>query len=250
MEIAADGWHQIVLGAGVEQLARNGWPVVAEVVRFEAVHASGDQRREVLTPVLAIELERMRPGGEAAHLVNQAHGFGWLEAEAFEVGRPVAADEAIEGFLDGLHVACLEQRLSHVWTSHAALTSDFEDALQVDWRTQFRQSVDHLFGACESGVAKLSDLILETRVLVVEEQAQDVDGDAGQVGTELDTGDDAQMRLSATNSDLDRQISDLERRLTQQRELLTNSFISMESAQSRIQQQSSAISNAFGAGSS
>jgi flagellar hook-associated protein 2 len=65
----------------------------------------------------------------------------------------------------------------------------------------------------------------------------------------IDTGDDAQKRLTATNSDLDRQISDLERRLTQQRELLTNSFISMESAQSRIQQQSSAISNAFGAGS-
>lgn len=66
----------------------------------------------------------------------------------------------------------------------------------------------------------------------------------------IDTGDDAQERLTATNSDLDRQISDLERRLTQQRELLTSSFISMESAQSRIQQQSSAISNAFGASSS
>jgi flagellar hook-associated protein 2 len=66
----------------------------------------------------------------------------------------------------------------------------------------------------------------------------------------IDSGDDAQERLTATNSDLDRQISDLERRLTQQRELLTSSFISMESAQSRIQQQSSAISNAFGSGSS
>jgi flagellar hook-associated protein 2 len=63
----------------------------------------------------------------------------------------------------------------------------------------------------------------------------------------IDSGDDAQERLTTTNSGLDRQISDLERRLTQQRELLTSSFISMESAQSRIQQQSSAISNAFGA---
>lgn len=65
----------------------------------------------------------------------------------------------------------------------------------------------------------------------------------------IDSGDDAQKRLTSTNSDLDRQIADLDRRLTQQRELLTNSFIAMESAQSRIQQQSSAITNAFGTSS-
>ncbi len=66
----------------------------------------------------------------------------------------------------------------------------------------------------------------------------------------IDSGDLAQKRLTDTNSDLDRQISDLERRLTQQRELLTSSFIAMESAQSQIQQQSSALTNAFGGGSS
>lgn len=54
-----------------------------------------------------------------------------------------------------------------------------------------------------------------------------------------------QTRLSQTNSSLDRQIGDLERRLTQQRELLTSSFIKMEEAQSRIQQQSTALTNAF-----
>ncbi|HEY8995239.1 MAG TPA: flagellar filament capping protein FliD [Lacunisphaera sp.] len=66
----------------------------------------------------------------------------------------------------------------------------------------------------------------------------------------IDTGDDSQKRLNATNDDLDRQISDMERRLAQQRELLTNSFISMESAQSRIHQQSAAITNAFSKSSS
>jgi flagellar hook-associated protein 2 len=66
----------------------------------------------------------------------------------------------------------------------------------------------------------------------------------------IDFGDDSQKRLTTTNSDLDRQIADLERRLVQQRELLTNSFIAMETAQSRINQQSSALTNAFGSGSS
>ncbi len=70
------------------------------------------------------------------------------------------------------------------------------------------------------------------------------------VDTMIDSGDAAQERLASTNSALDRQIADLERRLTQQRELLTSSFIAMESAQSRIQQQSAAITNAFGGGTS
>lgn len=54
-----------------------------------------------------------------------------------------------------------------------------------------------------------------------------------------------QTRLTQTNSSLDRQIEDLERRLTQQRELLTSSFIKMEETQSQIQLQSSALTNAF-----
>jgi len=65
------------------------------------------------------------------------------------------------------------------------------------------------------------------------------------LGNQAKLGTDAQARLTKTNSDIDRQIADLERRMTQQRELLTNSFIAMETAQSRIQQQSTALTNAF-----
>lgn len=54
-----------------------------------------------------------------------------------------------------------------------------------------------------------------------------------------------QTRLAQTNSSLDRQIDDLERRLEQQRDLLTTSFVKMEEAQSQIQLQGSALTNAF-----
>lgn len=64
--------------------------------------------------------------------------------------------------------------------------------------------------------------------------------------TRLGTSNDGQQtRLTKTNTDLGRQIADLERRLVQQRELLTNSFIKMEEAQQRINQQGTAITNAF-----
>jgi flagellar capping protein FliD len=66
----------------------------------------------------------------------------------------------------------------------------------------------------------------------------------------IDTDNDSQERLAQTNSRIDLQIADLERRLAQRRELMTNSFIAMESAQSNIQRQSAAISNAFGSSSS
>jgi flagellar hook-associated protein 2 len=69
-------------------------------------------------------------------------------------------------------------------------------------------------------------------------------------GRMIDSSGDAQTRLNKQNTDLDRQIDDLQRRLDQQRELLTNSFIAMETAQSRIQQQSAALTRAFGTDSS
>ena len=40
-------------------------------------------------------------------------------------------------------------------------------------------------------------------------------------------------------------IADLQRRLDQQRELMTSSFLAMESAQAKIQQQGTALTNAF-----
>ena len=69
------------------------------------------------------------------------------------------------------------------------------------------------------------------------------------VDTMIESSEGSQDRYTDTNEALDRQISDLERRLEQQRELLTSSFIAMETAQSRIQQQSSAITNAFNSNS-
>lgn len=74
-------------------------------------------------------------------------------------------------------------------------------------------------------------------------------GFAAKFTTRLDalvvSAEDQQERLATTNTDLDRQIADMERRLAQQRDLLTGSFIKMEEAQARIQQQGTALTNAF-----
>lgn len=59
-----------------------------------------------------------------------------------------------------------------------------------------------------------------------------------------------QTRFTKTNSSIDRQISDLERRLTQKREMLTDTFIRMEEAQAKLNQQSSALTRAFSSSSS
>jgi flagellar hook-associated protein 2 len=64
----------------------------------------------------------------------------------------------------------------------------------------------------------------------------------------IKSGDESQDRLTKTNANLDKQIADMQRRLEQQRALLTSSFIAMESAQSKIHQQSSALTNAFSQG--
>lgn len=56
---------------------------------------------------------------------------------------------------------------------------------------------------------------------------------------------DQQDRLAAASTSLDKQVADIERRIEQQRQLLTASFIAMESAQAKIQQQGAAITRAF-----
>jgi flagellar hook-associated protein 2 len=54
-----------------------------------------------------------------------------------------------------------------------------------------------------------------------------------------------QERLNKANTGLDEQIAAIERRLVQQRSLLESAFIQMETAQSRINQQQSAIAGMF-----
>jgi flagellar hook-associated protein 2 len=61
----------------------------------------------------------------------------------------------------------------------------------------------------------------------------------------VDSNSGLQTRLTERNANLDRQIGDMERRLTQQRSLLEAGFIAMESAQAVIQQQGQALTNAF-----
>lgn len=67
--------------------------------------------------------------------------------------------------------------------------------------------------------------------------------------TLLKYDNDTQDRLTKANASLDQQIAALQRHLDQQRLLLTNSFIAMESAQSQIKNQSAALTNAFGSNS-
>lgn len=54
-----------------------------------------------------------------------------------------------------------------------------------------------------------------------------------------------QERLNKTNTGLDEQIAAIDRRLIQQRSILESAFIQMETAQSRINQQQSAIAGMF-----
>lgn len=77
----------------------------------------------------------------------------------------------------------------------------------------------------------------------------DTTGFADRLATYLDAigeqNTDQQERLTAANDDIDEQIAAIERRLEQQRELMESAFIAMETAQSKIQQQQSLLTNAL-----
>ena len=130
--------------------------------------------------------------------MDQPHGLGGLEAKAFEVGWAVAADEALEGFLDALHVAGLEQRLGDVRPADAAFAGDLEDALQRDRRAELGESRRPSARRAVTRAARnCRTCCWKSAFGVVEEEAEDVDRDARQVGAELDAGDDAHAKLGA-----------------------------------------------------
>jgi flagellar hook-associated protein 2 len=75
-------------------------------------------------------------------------------------------------------------------------------------------------------------------------------GLTAQLGTFIDkistSNADQQTRYTKTNADLDTQMANLQRRLDQQKQLMTDSFVAMENAQSKLTAQSSALDKAFG----
>ena len=88
-----------------------------------------------------------------------------------------------------------------------------------------------LFSTASTGVVARLDSYLEK-----------VTGATGTLTTQTDT-------FAKQSKSIDEQIASMERRLTQQRAQLEQSFISMEVAQSRMQSQLSALTNAFGSSS-
>ena len=70
------------------------------------------------------------------------------------------------------------------------------------------------------------------------------------VGTLLTANTKQQAALTGSNKDLDAQIANIQRRLDQQKALLTASFVAMENAQSAMQSQLAALNNAFPSSSS
>src|SRR5438477_4601790 len=123
--------------------------------------------------------------------MDQLDSGGRLETKAFEIRRTIAADETVEGFVDRLDIASFQQRLGHVRPTDAALTRDFEDALEANWHTQPLERLDHLLGALQPRVAKPLQRVLERVIVVVQEQTENVNGGAWQVRAQLDGGNHA-----------------------------------------------------------
>ncbi|HLP24484.1 MAG TPA: flagellar filament capping protein FliD, partial [Acidobacteriota bacterium] len=144
------------------------------------------------------------------------------------------------------------------------------------WASQLRSTAFAAVSGLSGTIGRLEHLGIDfdgtTGQLVVEDDAKlttalrdkaaDVEeffqksstGFVAKLTTLLDTmetsNEDQQKRLTAANSNLTRQIEDVQRQLDAQKERLMTSFIAMESAQARIQQQGNAITNAFSSTSS
>lgn len=67
----------------------------------------------------------------------------------------------------------------------------------------------------------------------------------GYLTTAVTADSSTQSRLGLSNTQIDKQIADIERRLASQRELLTSAFLKMQDAQSKAQSQNTYLTNTF-----
>src|SRR5438105_1004060 len=98
----------------------------------------------------------MCPHGQATDRVDELDAIARLESETFEIGWPAAADESIEGLVDGLDVAGLEQRLGHVRSTDTALAGNLKDAFQANRRAEPPQGLNHLLGPLQACIPETS----------------------------------------------------------------------------------------------
>lgn len=107
-------------------------------------------------------------------------------------------------------------------------------ALLEDKLTNFSNDVTEFLTTASSGfIARLESLLGNS--------STDVSAASGKIGIQLTT-------IEKQNKGLDKQITDVERRLEAQRQLMESSFIAMERAQSQFQQQSSYLQRTFSSG--
>ncbi|MBI3885837.1 MAG: flagellar filament capping protein FliD [Opitutae bacterium] len=121
-------------------------------------------------------------------------------------------------------------RLEHLGIDFKSGTSELEieDSAKLDAALASSPAdVKAFFGTATTGLAaKLNTFITATTAT------------GGSLPTQQNT-------LTAGNTSIDSQIADIQRRLDQQREVLTNAFIAMETAQSKFSQQAAQLTNSF-----
>ncbi len=216
-------------------------------------------------------------------LDETAHGIAGLSvtvksetAETFTVAADKAAMRTkLEAFVEDFNdVQDFIESVTKVSTdakgkvTAAALSSNRE--IQ-DWARSMRSLAFDAVSGVTGDVARLNalgfDFIAGTNKLEIEDGAKldaalaDSTADVAEFFTKADTGfaarletflekiaeqnTEQQERLNKNNTGLDDQIAAIERRLEQQRQLMESAFIAMETAQSKIKQQQSAVESMF-----
>lgn len=130
------------------------------------------------------------------------------------------------------------QRLEHIGIDFSSTTSTLSVTDSSKLQTALSENsekVSALFRTGSTGLAARFNGLLDTYIGVTDS--------GGQL-------EDQTERLTASNRGIDEQIAAIERRLEQRRAQLEAAFIAMETAQSKIQQMQTQLTNAFSSSSS
>ncbi len=127
---------------------------------------------------------------QAANAADHAAGIDRRQLGPLHIGRPAAADKAVEGLALVLYQARFDQGLGNVRPADGAVARQILHTLEGDGIAQGDQLADHGLGAADAALAQPAELGLKAALRVIRIVAQHVQLALGHVAAQLDGRND------------------------------------------------------------
>jgi hypothetical protein len=193
MAIGSSGDEELVILCELEVALGGGWCVFG-METFEAVEAGFDERFQVGIGLIDSGVSQH---GDSACLMEQLDGIGDGDSCFWHPGGAVAAEEALEGFIDAAADTFFHEGAGDVGSAGGAAIGQGEDFFGGERDLVLLQAFGHFADTVLPALLEGLECLTEGWVLGVESVAEEVEFSAGEFGCQFCSVDELDLGLCA-----------------------------------------------------